>query len=110
MAKLACHSGVKWCLFVDTPDQSLVEELKARESVNGKKATDMLAEARKKCDAGQYDDAEKLTYQAEALRKEYPPWYRGERPDRLRAEIVSKRRVATKTQLPPLLGPAANKP
>jgi type II secretory pathway component GspD/PulD (secretin) len=94
--------GVKWGLFEDTPDKVLADVIKARDASNQDKATAMLSEARRKFEQGHYDEAEKLTYQAETLRTNYPLWYRGDRPDKLRAEIASKRRQAQKPLLPPM--------
>lgn len=109
MAKQARMAHANWGLFEDTPDKVLADVVKARDAVNGKRATEMLAEARRKLDQGQLDEAEKLTYQAEALRKTYPVWYRGERPDKLRAEIATKRKQGSRPNLPPLLDPMAQK-
>ncbi|MCS6976753.1 MAG: hypothetical protein NZM31_07035, partial [Gemmatales bacterium] len=106
-ARLA--QGVKWGLFEDTPDKVLADVAKAREGTNSERAAAMLAEARKLLEKGQLDEAERLTYQAEALRSNYPLWYRGERPDRLRAEIASKRKTLAKPNLPPLLDPVVKK-
>lgn len=106
-ARLA--QGVKWGLFEDTPDKVLADVAKARESANSERAAAMLAEARKLIDKGQLDEAERLTYQAEALRSNYPLWYRGERPDKLRAEISNKRKTLAKPNLPPLLDPVVKK-
>jgi hypothetical protein len=107
LARQARLQQTNWGLFEDTADSVLSEVAKAREQVNSKRASELLAQARRLFEQGQFDEAEKLTYQAEALRRNYPMWYRGERPDRLRAEINAKRRTATKPQLPPLLDPAA---
>ncbi len=106
MAKAARLQHYKPGLFDDTPENILADIVKARESANKDKATQMLADARKLLNEGRFDEAEKLTYQAEALRKSYPIWYMGERPDRLRSEIVQKRRVASKPNLPSLLDPS----
>lgn len=106
-ARLA--QGVKWGLFEDTPDKVLADVAKTRESTNSERAAAMLAEARKLLDKGQLDEAERLTYQAEALRSNYPLWYRGERPDKLRAEISNKRKTLAKPNLPPLLDPVVKK-
>lgn len=107
LARQARLQPTNWGLFEDTADSVLTDVAKAREQVNHKRAAELLTQARRLFEQGQYDEAEKLTYQAEALRRSYPMWYRGDRPDRLRAEIVAKRRTATKPQLPPLLDPHA---
>jgi type II secretory pathway component GspD/PulD (secretin) len=99
----------KWGLFEDTPDKVLADVAKARHSANSERAAAILAEARKLLEQGQLDEAERLTYQAEALRSHYPIWYRGERPDKLRAEISAKRKQVARPNLPPLLDPVVKK-
>jgi type II secretory pathway component GspD/PulD (secretin) len=101
------QTGVKYGLFEDTPDKVLADALKARDSGKDDKAGTLLAEARRKMEAGEYDEAEKLTYQAEGMKPSYPIWHRGERHDKLRQEIVAKRKSSSKTPLPPLLDPVA---
>jgi len=99
-ARLATQ--VKYGLFEDTPDRVLADILKAREAQHYEKATRLLAEARRKLDQGHLDEAEKLTYEAESLHPKFSLWYRGERPERLRAEIAQRRRQQRKPTLPPL--------
>ena len=106
LARQARLQPTSWSLFEETADGMLAEVAKAREQVNSKRAGELLTQARRLVEQGMFDEAEKLTYQAEALRRSYPIWYRGERPDRLRAEITTKRRTTTRPQLPPLLDPA----
>lgn len=108
-AKRARLVTVKWGLFEDNPDKVLADVIKAKESHNGEKASALLSEARKKMEQNQFDEAEKLTYQAEALRPTYPIWYRGERHDRLRAEIAVKKKGFVKPELPPLLDTVVKK-
>jgi type II secretory pathway component GspD/PulD (secretin) len=88
----------------------LADVLKARENQNHERASALLAEARRRFEQNQFDEAERLTYEAENLRKDYPIWYRGERPDRLRAEIQTKRRQVQRPSLPPLERPPADRP
>lgn len=94
--------GTKWGLFEETPDKVLEEVVKHREAQNATKASDLLVEARKKLEANQLDDAERLCHQAQALKSEYPVWHRGERPDRILKDIAAKRRLTQKSVLPPL--------
>lgn len=105
-AKTARNQHTDWGLFEDTADKVLGDVNKAKEAANNARAAQLLSDARRMFEAGQYDEAEKLTWQAEALRKSYPFWYRGERPDRLRVEIVAKKKTTTKPTLPPLVDPA----
>lgn len=93
--------GMRWGHFEDSPERVLNDVARARQDHQEKRAADLLADARRLLIQGRLDEAERLTYQAEALRPEYPALYRGEKHDRLRAEIAEKRRALAKTQLPP---------
>ncbi|HMP18022.1 MAG TPA: hypothetical protein PKD72_13440, partial [Gemmatales bacterium] len=50
---------VSYGFFDDTHDKVLADVRKARETVNSRKAADLLVQARKHLEAGQFDDAEK---------------------------------------------------
>lgn len=90
---------VHWGYFETTPDKVLVDVRKARETVNGKKAAELLVTARKNLDAGNLDEAEKCCAQSKALKSEYPMWdLTSDRPDKLMAEITAKKAVAKRNQ------------
>src|SRR5262249_3514678 len=90
MAKQARLTPASWGYFDDTPEKVLNDLGKAREQQNNRQAGEKLAQARQALNKNELDEADKLTNQAEALRKNYPVWYRGEKPDKLRAEIQAK--------------------
>ncbi len=115
MAKTARMTpGVKYSLFDETPDKVLNDLNKAREVDNQARAADLLKQARRQMEtaktAEDFDDAEKLTYQSEKLRSTYPLIYRGDRPEKLRAEIIAKKKGTIKPTLPPMEGSYARKP
>ncbi|GBD36698.1 hypothetical protein HRbin36_01826 [bacterium HR36] len=89
----------RWGLFEDTPDKLLSDIYKAREQSNQKQADALLAQARQKLEQGQLNEAEKLAYQAKALRPRYSLWHVGDHPDRLLAEIRVRRQQAQKPRL-----------
>ncbi|MFT3883045.1 MAG: hypothetical protein QM703_25760 [Gemmatales bacterium] len=96
-ARAAKNPG--WGYFEKTPDSVLVDVRKARETVNGKKAAELLVAARKNLEAGNFDEAEKCVAQSKVLKSEYPMWdLTGERPDKLKAEIDAKKAVAKRNQ------------
>jgi tetratricopeptide (TPR) repeat protein len=96
---------VRWGPLEESPERILNEVAKVRHQQNDEKAMELLADARKLLQENRFDEAERLTYLAEGLRREYPAWHRGERHDRLRAEIIEKRSQHTRPPLPPLPDP-----
>lgn len=108
MAKQARLTPASWGVFDDKPEKVLADLVVAREQQNQRRSGELLSQARQYLNQNNLDEAEKLTNQAEALRKSYPVWHRGERPDKLRSEIQAKRKqTGGKTSLPPLLDPPA---
>jgi len=97
--------NVRWGPLEDSPERILNEVAKVRHQHNDEKAAELLADARQLLQENRFDEAERLTYLAEGLRREYPAWHRGERHDRLRAEIFEKRSQHTRPPLPPLPDP-----
>jgi hypothetical protein len=97
--------GARWGHFEDSPEKIIHDVTKARQEQNEKKAAELLLEARRLLTQNKCDEAEKLTFQAEALRSDYPAWHTGERHDKLRQEIAERRRALAKPSLPPLLDP-----
>jgi type II secretory pathway component GspD/PulD (secretin) len=90
----------RWGLFEDTPDKLLADIYKARQEAHRQQADALLAQARRKLEQGQFDEAEKLAYQARALQPRYSIWHRGEHPDRLLAEIKARRQQANRPRIP----------
>jgi type II secretory pathway component GspD/PulD (secretin) len=104
LAKQARLTPASWGMFEDKPEKVLNDIASAREQYNQRRAGELLTQARQAFMKGNYDEAEKLANQSEALRKSYPIWHRGERPDKLRDEIHAKRKqTGGKPTLPPLL-------
>lgn len=95
---------VSWGYFEDTPDKVLAEVRRSRDVVNGKKAAELLVQARKFLDAGNFDDAERCVAQSKVLKPTYGLMeFGGERPDKLMTEITAKKTVAMRNKpLPPL--------
>ncbi len=103
-AEELCNSArlakVSYGFFEDTPDKVLVDVRKSREVVNGKKAAELLVQARRLLDAGNFDEAEKCCAQSKMLKKEYGlmDGFGGERPDKLMLEIQQKKAVANRNK------------
>jgi Flp pilus assembly secretin CpaC len=91
-------SKVSYGYFDDTHDKVLADVRKAREVVNGKKAADLLVQARRHLDAGQFDEAEKCTAQSKMLKNNYGMMSFGDTPDKLMQEIVTKRAQANRNK------------
>ncbi|MBL8825141.1 MAG: hypothetical protein JNJ77_21315 [Planctomycetia bacterium] len=89
-----------WGLFEDNPDKVLADVMKSRETVNGKRAGELLVQARQHLNTGNLDEAEKCCAQSKMLKSEYGMFedFGGERPDKLMAEIQAKKAVAVKTK------------
>ncbi|HQR09531.1 MAG TPA: hypothetical protein PLN21_22095 [Gemmatales bacterium] len=95
----ARNAKVSWGYFEKSPDSVLVDVRKARETVNGKKAADLLVTARKHIDSGNLDEAEKCVAQSKALKSEYPMWdLTSDRPDKMMAEITAKKALVKRSQ------------
>jgi type II secretory pathway component GspD/PulD (secretin) len=83
----AAAQGTRWGLFEDNPDTLRVAVQKARAQKDREESVRALAEARRLYDRGDYKQAKTLAYRARQLHGPYSMWDRGDRPDRLLAEI-----------------------
>jgi Flp pilus assembly secretin CpaC/tetratricopeptide (TPR) repeat protein len=115
-AEELCNSArvakVSWGFFDDTPDKVLADVRKSREVVNGKKAADLLVQARRHLETGNLDEAEKCCAQSKMLKKEYGlmDGFGGERPDKLMVEIQNKKAVASRNKPATSTNVAVNTP
>ncbi len=101
---------VSWGMFEDNPDKVWKDLQSGRKVVNDKKAAELLVQARRLLDAGNFDEAEKCVAQSKILKKEYGllDGFGGERPDKLMVEIQSKKAVASRTKPATTTNVAAN--
>lgn len=104
-AQELCNSArlakdTKWGLFEDNPDKVLADVMKSRETVNSKRAVELLAQARQHLNTGNLDEAEKCCAQSRMLKSEYGMFedFGGERPDKLMAEIQAKKAVVARNK------------
>jgi type II secretory pathway component GspD/PulD (secretin)/tetratricopeptide (TPR) repeat protein len=83
MAQRAKEAGGSWGIFKDNPDKLLndIKNARKEESVR------VLAEARQLFSQGQYEEAKVKAQRAETMHGPYSRWERGDRPQKLLAEI-----------------------
>src|SRR5262249_2136586 len=99
-----------WGLFEDSPDKLLGEVRKAKFKHDQEESVRVIAEARQQLQRGNFQEARRLTYQAERLHHgPYNIWELGDRPQKLRAEIEVAEGKQRKGQLPPLPPGMTNK-
>lgn len=99
--KARLNTDVQYGHFQDTPEKILKDVNKLREKSNAARAGILLAAARRKLVEGDYDEAERLAYQSEALRFDYPLWHRGDRPDRVIVDVEEARKGHVRPAVPP---------
>jgi type II secretory pathway component GspD/PulD (secretin) len=99
-----------WGLFEDSPEKLLVEIHKAKTKRDQEQSVHVMAEARKQFELRNWQEAKRLTYQAERLHPgSYNIWELGDRPQKLRAEIEVAENKERKNQIPPLPSGVAKK-
>ncbi len=101
IALRAKASGGSWGLFRDNPDRLLADVKKAKKE----ESVRVLMEARKAYDQGQYEEAKAKAMRADAMHGPYSILDRGERPQKLLAEID-----AAQVKVKPKVLPAAPAP
>lgn len=100
-ARLA--TDAKYGYFDDTPDKVLKDVYRVRERSNQDRASILLGAARRKLQEHDYDEAERLACQSEALHPAYPLWYRGDRPEKIVAEVEQARRQYKRPEMPAIV-------
>jgi type II secretory pathway component GspD/PulD (secretin)/tetratricopeptide (TPR) repeat protein len=91
-------TGVKYSMFESNPESVLAEVAKVREAQNGRKAGELLVQARNALNAGNLDEAERLASQSKMLKSSYSVLDFGDRPDKVLDECRVKRQLANRNK------------
>jgi type II secretory pathway component GspD/PulD (secretin) len=91
----------RWGLFEDSPDALLGDITKAQSQKGKDESSQILAEARRLLEKGDYDGAEREAYRAKTLHGPYSIWELGDRPDKVLADVQAAREKNHKPTLPP---------
>jgi type II secretory pathway component GspD/PulD (secretin) len=91
--------NVHWRLF-DNPTVLRNEIKNERSKQDRKKATELMTQARQQFKDKKYQEAEDLTYKAEKLYGTYSLLDLGDRPDKLRREIIAAKLAQQKVDVP----------
>ncbi|MBY0523190.1 MAG: hypothetical protein K2R98_07315 [Gemmataceae bacterium] len=90
-----------WGLFEDNPDKLRADILKQRTKRDQEEAARVLVEARRLCEKGQFDEAEKMADRARHLHGPYSIWDLGDRPEKVVADAQAGRSKSKPIKLPP---------
>jgi len=104
VAQRAKAAGGSWGIFRDTPDRLLADIKKAKKLESER----VMIEARKAYAEGQYDEARAKAMRAEAMHGPYTILDRGERPQKLLAEIDTAQAKNPKPKVLPMQVPMQN--
>jgi type II secretory pathway component GspD/PulD (secretin) len=100
-ARLRAARHIQWGLFFeDTPDKLQSDVDRARSQRDKHQSVELLAEARRRFEKKDYDNAEKLAYEARTKHGPYSIWDLGDRPDKLLADIQVARQKERRVKLP----------
>jgi type II secretory pathway component GspD/PulD (secretin) len=99
--KARAMTSLKWGLFEDSPDALLADVEKAQARKGKDESAQVLAEARRLFERGDYAAAEREAYRAKTMHGNYTVWELGDRPDKLLADIQAAREKGHKPTLPP---------
>jgi type II secretory pathway component GspD/PulD (secretin) len=94
MAQRAKEAAGSWGIFKDNPDRLLSDIRKSRKE----ESVRVLMEARKLYEQGQYEEAKAKAHRAEAMHGPYTLLDRGDRPEKLLAEIEMAQAKAPKVK------------
>jgi hypothetical protein len=101
LAHQAAGMTTTWGLLEDSPRKLLDDIQKTRARADQEQAAQLMTRARVAFDKGQYDEAEKLAYQAERLHGPYRLFETVDRPQTLLAQIEAARNKANKPAITP---------
>jgi type II secretory pathway component GspD/PulD (secretin) len=100
-ARLRAAKHIHWGLFFeDTPDKFQADVEHVRAQRNKEKASELMAEARRRFEKKDYDSAEKMAYEAQKLHGSYSIWDLGDRPSKLLADVQTLRQKEHRLKLP----------
>jgi type II secretory pathway component GspD/PulD (secretin) len=94
-------TAARWGLFEDTPDALLRDVEKARLRRNQDEADQLLVQARRLYEKGDYAAAEQKALRAKTLHGPYSMWELGDRPDKVLSDLQAAREKKQKPTLPP---------
>jgi type II secretory pathway component GspD/PulD (secretin) len=98
-------ANARWWLFDrDNPTKLRNDIHNARNKRNREEAVKMLVRARQLYNQGKLKEAEDLSYQAEKLHGDYGLWDFGDRPDKLRNDILAAKIKQRTDLVPPPVG------